>query len=561
MMSVQDNHRFGSRKGPPNQPGTETLTVRFDQPVEGLPVNPLTLHRGKEGDINPAGRTLAFKWFKSRTRKGCHFNGCQRSYVGVATIQSLETGRRYCSAKCFNSDTKLLRRSKRSERAKFGNDIIFDSLEKGEKCSKYILGVKPFVDATEWDIVSTNKVYLPSSDDIGHFLRVECQAVTVDGRVAAQATSKESPSVVAFPKPAPQRELRVTNQKQIAQLGLNSNSSVRVLSYNILAEIYANQQIYPYCPMWALSWKVRSMILLREIRAYGADIICLQEVQKDHYEQFFYKEMDSLGYSGVYTAKTRVASKVDGCYTLFRKSKFRLLDSKNLEFNSIAKTMARNNAFTSGNDAVNRLCKDNVAQVLILENLTSQVGQKICVTNTHIFWDPDYSDVKLWQAHMLLQELEPVARDKIPLILCGDFNSMPSEAVVKMIKEKRVNEGAVKDPCAVLPALHTLKHSIDLVSAYESVTGQEPKFTNYTGHYTGTLDYIWVSQNNVVPFQTFLVPEVKALRGDNDTPLPNACFPSDHIALCIDVNILSSPYQQQQYKVAKETNRRRFGGF
>ena len=29
-----------------------------------------------------------------------------------------------------------------------------------------------------------------------------------------------------------------------------------------------------------------------------------------------------------------------------------------------------------------------------------------CVANTHLFWDPDYADVKLWQTYMLVHELE-----------------------------------------------------------------------------------------------------------------------------------------------------------
>ncbi len=30
----------------------------------------------------------------------------------------------------------------------------------------------------------------------------------------------------------------------------------------------------------------------------------------------------------------------------------------------------------------------------------------ICVANTHLFWDPEYADVKLWQTFMLVKELE-----------------------------------------------------------------------------------------------------------------------------------------------------------
>lgn len=36
----------------------------------------------------------------------------------------------------------------------------------------------------------------------------------------------------------------------------------------MLAEIYANRQIYPYCPTWALAWNYRRNNILRELVSY-----------------------------------------------------------------------------------------------------------------------------------------------------------------------------------------------------------------------------------------------------------------------------------------------------
>lgn len=73
------------------------------------------------------------------------------------------------------------------------------------------------------------------------------------------------------------------------------------------------------------------------------------------------------------------------------------------------------------------------------------------VATCHIHWDPDYSDVKLIQTMMLMNELKNIVEDvtslgdvgassdsddcrsccsDIPLILCGDFNSLPSSGAV-----------------------------------------------------------------------------------------------------------------------------------
>ena len=93
------------------------------------------------------------------------------------------------------------------------------------------------------------------------------------------------------------------------------------MSYNILAEIYATRMAYPYCDNWLvfrferererereivfslilkymfyhsrticcffrmLAWPYRRSLILQEIYSIEADVVCLQELQSDHYEQ------------------------------------------------------------------------------------------------------------------------------------------------------------------------------------------------------------------------------------------------------------------------------------
>ena len=74
-----------------------------------------------------------------------------------------------------------------------------------------------------------------------------------------------------------------------------------------------------------------------------------------------------------------------------------------------------------------------------------QQQQLLLVATCHIHWDPDYSDVKLIQTMMLMNELKHIVDEvtalsdagtcsdsddcrsccDVPLILCGDFNSLP----------------------------------------------------------------------------------------------------------------------------------------
>ena len=72
----------------------------------------------------------------------------------------------------------------------------------------------------------------------------------------------------------PPREFFATPLKRIASV--KSIGSFTVMSYNILSEIYATRQMYPYCPMWALAWTYRKQRIAQELLSYRADIICLQ---------------------------------------------------------------------------------------------------------------------------------------------------------------------------------------------------------------------------------------------------------------------------------------------
>ena len=63
-----------------------------------------------------------------------------------------------------------------------------------------------------------------------------------------------------------------------------------------------------------------------------------------------------------------------------------------------------------------RACKDNVAQLLLLEVLVPGAASEarlpavpssslIIVANTHLYSHPDFTDVKLWQSLILVREV------------------------------------------------------------------------------------------------------------------------------------------------------------
>uniref|UniRef100_A0A3B5PWM5 Angel homolog 2 (Drosophila) n=1 Tax=Xiphophorus maculatus TaxID=8083 RepID=A0A3B5PWM5_XIPMA len=191
-----------------------------------------------------------------------------------------------------------------------------------------------------------------------------------------------------------------------------------VMSYNILSQdlLQDNAYLYRHCDPAVLPWPYRLPNLLAEIQQHNADILCLQEVQEDHYENQIKPALQALGYQCEY--KKRTGKKPDGCAITFKSSRFSLVSSTPVEF------------YRHGDALLNR---DNVGMVVVLQPnagaARSDASCSICVANTHLLYNPRRGDIKLAQLAILLAEIGRLSRlpdgSTNPVILCGDFNSAP----------------------------------------------------------------------------------------------------------------------------------------
>ena len=544
------------------------LTIRVEQPLEGCKLEPFTLllsksSKAKTQSVNSKAKT-SFLWYRSTHKRVCCFSGCpgRQGFPGfhASTIQSLimpEDECLFCSTACVTGHwnehkARLLQYMSQSDAAKQAAKKKAHS-EDGLAAAAAAVPYAPSNahGAIQWEQVCATKLYVPTAEDVGHILRVDCIAQE-GGNHLAKATCLTK--IVLPVPPAPPD--RVLHKTKLENRPPNLSRSIRICSYNILAEIYTNQGVYPYCPRWALSWNFRSRNLIREIRNFNADIFCFQEVQADRFNAFFYPEMRALGYEGLYKKKTRQAmgaeGKVDGCAIFYRTSRVSLREKYVIEFNDAAVTMARNGtiiAKKSGRsptekevtDALERLRKDNVAQVVVFETL-DESRQRFCVCNTHIHWDPNFLDVKLWQTHMLIKELEKFnVPQNLPIVLCGDFNSQPDSSVYEFLSTGGLGTNhpdLAHDPCGIVPSTSAFRHDLRLVSSFVSVIGQEPKFTNYTESFKGTIDYIFATCDDVYCSGAYLIPPKESLSKHTHTALPNPQFPSDHLGLCADFHFI-----------------------
>eukprot|EP00568_Trieres_chinensis_P006705 CAMPEP_0183296274 /NCGR_PEP_ID=MMETSP0160_2-20130417/3902_1 /TAXON_ID=2839 ORGANISM="Odontella Sinensis, Strain Grunow 1884" /NCGR_SAMPLE_ID=MMETSP0160_2 /ASSEMBLY_ACC=CAM_ASM_000250 /LENGTH=671 /DNA_ID=CAMNT_0025457873 /DNA_START=45 /DNA_END=2056 /DNA_ORIENTATION=+ len=428
----------------------------------------------------------------------------------------------------------------------------------------------------DWVEISRDQVYHPTPDDVGRKLKLEAGAyMSETGELLMHRTVKTD--IVLSRAPDPVKRNLVTSKNTGG--GGGGGARFRVVTYNVLAEIYATQQQYPYCDFWALNWDYRFQNLIREILDVSPDVVCLQEVQADHYETHIYRAMSDAGFEGVYKQKTRLAmglsGKVDGCALFWRRAKFHLVESYSIEFNELAQrqvtqVLGMNARSEEGVAYLNRLCKDNVAQLVVLElaqpsstrSRSEPVLNQVCIANTHLYSNKDCPDVKLWQTWQLLQELETFVLSRgphpadLPLMICGDFNSTPDTAVYDLLSRRAVHPGHPDVNVShddngsgpdILPDPMSIVHSFQLGSVYAAVLGEEPRATNFTQSFTGVLDYLWYSATNLRPLSAAPVPEDSVLMRHGEA-LPSTQHSSDHVMLISDMQIVpgGAAAQQQQ---------------
>ncbi|KAM9840015.1 protein angel homolog 2 isoform 2-T2 [Aulostomus maculatus] len=214
--------------------------------------------------------------------------------------------------------------------------------------------------------------------------------------------------------------------------GGSSAFDFSVLSYNILSQelLQDNAHLYRHCKPSVLPWDYRLPNLLSEIQSYDADILCLQEVQEDHFENQIKPALQALGYQCEY--KKRTGRKPDGCAVVFKTSRLHLLSANPVEF------------FQQGDALLDR---DNVGLVVLLQPNDTQADPAsfICVANTHLLYNPRRGDIKLAQLAILLAEITRLSRlpdgSSSPVLLCGDLNSTPWSPLYNLLTKGYLEYG------------------------------------------------------------------------------------------------------------------------
>ncbi|KAL3320267.1 CCR4-NOT transcription complex subunit 6-like [Cichlidogyrus casuarinus] len=380
-----------------------------------------------------------------------------------------------------------------------------------------------------------------------------------------------------------------------------------LISYNVLSPNYATPTQYPYCPTYAMDWEYRRRSILDELRNYNASIICLQELDTNQFDDVFKPQLAQADYDGVFIAKSRSRTmdasdckKVDGCAIFWKRDSMH--DSANpvssfcsfekiCEFQHEFMLSCSNVSETPAPLLLNRvMTRDNVALGVVFETKGSNPRQ-FCVTTGHIHWDPEHSDVKVIQSIMWTAELwayldaffaqnlgskenrgttrlahdisspsnplvtgkpmdnSPAAR--MPVIMCGDFNSLPNSGVVEFLLNGRLNKKHAEfldygfkymfEDWKMLEKWavdgDVVRHRFQFDRAHHE--GQGVTFTNYTYDFKGMIDYVFFTRKHLrllgsldqVPESWFAENRVMGC--------PHVHMASDHFPLLVELELLA----------------------
>lgn len=166
--------------------------------------------------------------------------------------------------------------------------------------------------------------------------------------------------------------------------------TLRVVSWNVLADTYAHADLYPGAEPALLESGARASLVADTLERLDADVVCLQEVERGLLDAWV-SDGRLQDYDLHYL---RRPGRPDGCATLVRALRARA--SRALVYPG---------------------CEE-VAQVLVLTG----GPLSLTVANTHLRWSPDGSTATRQLGH-LLADLAPEPR----AVLCADANVGPTD--------------------------------------------------------------------------------------------------------------------------------------
>ncbi len=404
---------------------------------------------------------------------------------------------------------------------------------------------------------------------------------------------------------------------------------LRICAYNVLAQTLATSSFFPYASPH-LKKATRVPLILKRLSALNADVLCLSEAFPD-----VVALLEQSGYAVTFKAR---AGRPYGICLAWRTATLECTACSALDLDDVADALAtgppgplapdtfRTNSLAlfaalrfkaavggaagdaaspppaagGGGGASSSSSSSSSAEAASSSSAAAAAaapagapGSSFCVGTTHLFWDPRLEAVKASQAVALklgAAEFSAQHCPGRPLLLGGDFNSMPGSWVCRVLEgafpagapaavaaaaaasgagggsgavaqwdvlqrapAERGAAGAaawlarlqaqlsaelggpVPERLAVAPAAP----GAGLRSLYALARGAagEPEITTATATFKECIDYIYALQGSVGLAQGAVTVQPLPTKAELGGPIPSATEPSDHLPLLAELEV------------------------
>lgn len=262
-------------------------------------------------------------------------------------------------------------------------------------------------------------------------------------------------------------------------------SSVNIVTVNLLVDLS--------------HWNARRDLLVDGLSALNPDLVALQEVQLPHNPASWLAE--KLGMPHLYLSpKTGFEATREGIAILSRHP---FTDQATLDLQG----------------------QQRVAHYVQLV----LAGQPLVVANTHLYWQPGNSAARLKQVGLILRWLSNF-NEKIPVVICGDFNGTPESTAIEMMRQhyrsayQVVHQREPEYTCPTSLPRSTWSNLRTLLGFFLLLRPQHMK-----SDWHGTLDYIFVNQHLQVNDCRIVL--------DKPSPANAHIYPSDHFGIYANLTL------------------------
>jgi CCR4-NOT transcription complex subunit 6 len=295
---------------------------------------------------------------------------------------------------------------------------------------------------------------------------------------------------------------------------------------------------------------------LKEVRDLAADIVCLQEIDKE-FENTYKTYFEAIGYTIHFAFKTKDKGGSDFLHALKNYIEVQdgiMLAVKNQAFEIIDILTLQLNDFVD--PVVSELgCyphefprTHNVALVAKLKHKTS--GNIVNIVTTHLHWDPKQEHIKYLQVTGIMDYCKKRFEQNQCVLLVGDINCKPKSNMLKCLLNLDAPVYGLQDikDSKMFERVQYLYKRLgldghlkwdDAYRHYEEALGLKsfefknegyPSYTTFTYVFKGVIDHIFYTANTLLAQTLLRIPELTEKIIGRDT-LPTEKYPSDHLPI------------------------------